>query len=70
MKAVAFAHSRPVTAEDALVDIEIPAPEPRHYDLLVEVKAVSVNPVDVKIRRYDDPLGVHRPASSGASAPT
>jgi len=43
-----------------LIDIEMPAPEPRHHDLLVEVKAVSVNPVDVKIRRYDDPLGVPR----------
>jgi zinc-binding alcohol dehydrogenase family protein len=60
MKAVAFEHSRPITADDALIDIEIPAPEPRHRDLLVEVKAVSVNPVDVKIRRYDDPLGVPR----------
>ena len=60
MKAVAFAHSRPITAEDALVDIDLPAPEPRGHDLLVEVKAVSVNPVDVKIRRYDDPLGTYR----------
>jgi NADPH2:quinone reductase len=60
MKAVAFARSRPITDDDALIDIELPAPEPRHHDLLVEVKAVSVNPVDVKIRRYDDPLGVQR----------
>jgi NADPH2:quinone reductase len=60
MKAVAFAHSRPITAEDALFDIELPAPEPRQHDLLVEVKAVSVNPVDVKLRRFDDPLGTPR----------
>ena len=60
MKAVAFAHSRPIAAEDALIDIDLPAPEPRHHDLLVEVKAVSVNPVDIKIRRYDDPLGTPR----------
>jgi NADPH2:quinone reductase len=60
MKAVAFAHSRPITAEDALIDIDLPAPEPRHHDLLVEVKAVSVNPVDVKLRRFDDPLGSPR----------
>ena len=60
MKAVAFAHSRPVTADDALFDIELPAPEPRQHDLLVEVKAVSVNPVDVKLRRFDDPLGTPR----------
>ena len=60
MKAVAFEHSRPISAEDSLINIELHAPEPRHHDLLVEVKAVSVNPVDVKIRRYDDPLGVPR----------
>jgi zinc-binding alcohol dehydrogenase family protein len=60
MKAVAFERSRPISAEDSLVNIELPTPEPRHHDLLVEVKAVSVNPTDVKIRRYDDPLGVPR----------
>ena len=60
MKAVAFSHSRPIVADDALIDIELPAPDPRQHDLLVEVKAVSVNPVDVKIRRYDDPLGSPR----------
>jgi len=60
MRAVAFEHSRPISAEDSLVNIEMHAPQPRHHDLLVEVKAVSVNPVDVKIRRYDDPLGVPR----------
>lgn len=60
MKAVAFAHSRPINADDALIDIDLPAPEPRQHDLLVEVKAVSVNPVDIKTRRYDDPLGTPR----------
>ena len=60
MKAVAFSHSRPITEEDSLVDIELDAPQPRHQDLLVEVKAVSVNPVDVKIRRFGEPLGVPR----------
>lgn len=36
---------------DSLVDAEIPAPEaPAGHDILVEVKAVSVNPVDVKVR--------------------
>jgi zinc-binding alcohol dehydrogenase family protein len=60
MKAVAFTHSRPISDDDSLVDIELPAPEPRHHDLLVEVKAVSVNPVDIKIRRYGEPLGEQR----------
>jgi zinc-binding alcohol dehydrogenase family protein len=60
MRAVAFEHSRPISAEDSLINIEMDVPQPRHHDLLVEVKAVSVNPTDVKIRRYDDPLGVPR----------
>jgi zinc-binding alcohol dehydrogenase family protein len=60
MKAVAFTHSRPIDADDALIDIDLPVPEPRHHDLLVEVKAVSVNPVDTKVRRNDEPLGERR----------
>jgi zinc-binding alcohol dehydrogenase family protein len=60
MKAVAFSHSRPITDPESLTDIELPTPEPRHHDLLVEVKAVSVNPVDTKIRRFGEPLGEQR----------
>ncbi|MGK5682681.1 zinc-binding alcohol dehydrogenase family protein [Actinoplanes sp. URMC 104] len=40
-----------ITARDnTLVDIEVPVPEPGEHDLLVRVRAVSVNPVDVKVR--------------------
>lgn len=60
MKAVAFTHSRPADHSEALIDIELSEPEPRHHDLLVEVKAVSVNPVDTKLRRSDEPLGEPR----------
>jgi zinc-binding alcohol dehydrogenase family protein len=60
MKAVAFTHAHPVSHEDSLVDIDLPIPEPRHHDLLIEVKAVSVNPVDTKVRRNDEPLGETR----------
>ena len=60
MRAVAFTHSRPIDAEDALLDVDIPTREPRHHDLLVEVRAVSVNPVDTKLRRNDEPLGERR----------
>jgi zinc-binding alcohol dehydrogenase family protein len=60
MKAVAFTHCRPITEDDALLDVDIPTGEPRHHDLLVEVKAVSVNPVDTKVRRNDEPLGERR----------
>jgi zinc-binding alcohol dehydrogenase family protein len=60
MKAVAFTHSRPITDPDALQDIELPMPVPRHHDLLVEIKAVSVNPIDTKIRQANEPLGEPR----------
>ncbi len=51
MKAVAYYHSLPADHADALQDAELPAPTPGPRDLLVEVKAISVNPVDTKIRR-------------------
>ncbi|MET0264086.1 MAG: zinc-binding alcohol dehydrogenase family protein [Duganella sp.] len=55
MKAVAYRHSLPITDTNALLDIELPAPTAQGHDLLVEVKAISVNPVDVKIRRNAAP---------------
>ena len=51
MKAVAFHRSLPIDAADALVDLELPEPEPQPHDLRVAVRAVSVNPVDTKVRR-------------------
>jgi zinc-binding alcohol dehydrogenase family protein len=60
MKAVAFTHSRPIDDPESLIDIDLPVPEPRHHDLLVEIRAVSVNPVDTKLRRNDEPLGEYR----------
>lgn len=60
MKAVAFTHSKPITEMDALENIELSVPVPRHHDLLVEIKAISVNPVDTKIRKSQEPLGEPR----------
>src|ERR1700740_2994813 len=51
MKAVAYRASLPIDHADALIDVELPAPIATGRDLLVEVKAISVNPVDTKIRR-------------------
>jgi zinc-binding alcohol dehydrogenase family protein len=51
MKAIAYYANLPITDADALVDIELPEPVPGSRDLLVEVRAVSVNPVDTKLRR-------------------
>lgn len=51
MKAVAYTqHGLAATHEQSLVDIDLPMPLPRARDLLVQVHAVSVNPVDTKIR--------------------
>jgi NADPH2:quinone reductase len=43
----------PLSADnpEALVDIELPKPEATGRDILVEVRAISVNPVDTKVRR-------------------
>jgi zinc-binding alcohol dehydrogenase family protein len=51
MKAVGYKEPLPIDHPDALVDIELPEPSPSGRDILVEVRAVSVNPVDTKIRR-------------------
>ena len=57
MRAVAYLHARPITASDALVDIDLERPSPGPHDLLVKVEAVSVNPTDVKSRARNDPGG-------------
>jgi zinc-binding alcohol dehydrogenase family protein len=55
MRAIGYQNSLPVDDPAALVDIELPKPEPAGRDLLVEVRAISVNPVDTKVRRRDRP---------------
>ena len=51
MKAVAYLQSLPIDHAEALLDADLPEPEPLAHDLRVRVAAVSVNPVDTKIRR-------------------
>ncbi|HEY0290217.1 MAG TPA: zinc-binding alcohol dehydrogenase family protein [Pseudomonas sp.] len=51
MKAIAFTqHGLPIEDPSALMDMDLPKPTPGPRDLLVQVRAVSVNPVDTKIR--------------------
>lgn len=57
MKAIAYYHSLPITDPAALQDIKLPAPVAGPRDLLVEVKAISVNPVDTKVRKNVQPEG-------------
>jgi zinc-binding alcohol dehydrogenase family protein len=50
MRAVGYQHSLPITDPASLQDIELPRPAAAGRDLLVAVKAISVNPVDTKVR--------------------
>ncbi len=55
MKAIGYKQPGSIDRDDALIDIELPRPVPGGRDLLVEVQAVSVNPVDTKVRRSAAP---------------
>jgi zinc-binding alcohol dehydrogenase family protein len=55
MKAVAYQASYSIDHPDALIDTILPDPVAQGRDLLVEVKAVSVNPVDTKVRKNSQP---------------
>jgi len=55
MKAIGYIESQPIDAADALIDFETQVPVAQGHDLLIEVLAVSVNPVDTKIRQRVSP---------------
>lgn len=58
MRAVGFETPGSIEAAASLVDFEMDMPVATGRDLLVEVKAVSVNPVDTKVRtRFTPPPG-------------
>ena len=50
MKAIGYVRSLPPSDPNSLFDFELPKPAPGARDLLVAVHAVSVNPVDTKVR--------------------
>lgn len=55
MKAIAYSqHGLPIGDEQSLIDVEIDQPVPGPRDLLIEVRAVSVNPVDTKVRQNSE----------------
>jgi zinc-binding alcohol dehydrogenase family protein len=54
MKAVGLYRYLPVSDPESLLDVNIPKPEPTGRDLLVKVMAISVNPVDTKVRSSKD----------------
>lgn len=55
MKAIGYNKSLPITDIDSLTDIELPQPIATGRDLLVKIKAISVNPADYKVRLYMPP---------------
>ncbi len=55
MKAVAYQDALPIQHPKSLQDVELPAPVATGRDLLVSVKAISVNPVDTKVRMGTKP---------------
>jgi len=55
MRAIGYEKSLPLTKEASLQEFDLAEPAPGPRDLLVEVKAISVNPVDVKVRMRAEP---------------
>ncbi|MFT8323992.1 MAG: zinc-binding alcohol dehydrogenase family protein [Lentilactobacillus hilgardii] len=50
MKAIGFKEHLPIEEENSLIEFKLPKPIAKGHDLLVEVSAVSVNPVDIGVR--------------------
>jgi zinc-binding alcohol dehydrogenase family protein len=50
MKAIGYLQRLAIDQKDALIDIDIAKPEATGRDLLVKIHAISVNPVDIKVR--------------------
>lgn len=57
MRAVGYREPGPIDRPDALLDLDVAEPRPGARDLLVAVEAVSVNPVDTKVRASARPDG-------------
>lgn len=51
MKAVGYQQSLPISEPESLLDIELAIPVASDFDILVKVAAISVNPVDTKVRK-------------------
>lgn len=55
MRIIGYHNPLPISDTDALLDLEQPKPSPEGRDLLVEIRAVAVNPVDTKVRQSRQP---------------
>ena len=68
MKAVGYTKSLPISETDSLTDFTAEAPMPAGRDLRVAVRAVSVNPVDTKVRMRAQPKPGEPPKVLGYDA--
>ena len=51
MHAIGFDRHLPIEDNHSFFDVTVPRPEPTGHDLLVQIIATSVNPVDTAVRR-------------------
>ncbi|MGA0845890.1 MAG: zinc-binding alcohol dehydrogenase family protein [Luteolibacter sp.] len=68
MKAIGARCSLPTSHSEFLVEFDTPTPVVGPHDVLVRIQAVSVNPVDTKIRAGLGPLPLHDPRILGRDA--
>jgi zinc-binding alcohol dehydrogenase family protein len=68
MRAIGYRKSLPIDQAEALIDLDIDKPAPQGRDLLVQVKAISVNPVDTKVRKRAAPKDGEPPKILGYDA--
>lgn len=55
MRAIGYREPQDISAETSLITLDLPEPVVTGRDLLVEVRAISVNPADAKVRRNARP---------------
>src|SRR5215210_3580274 len=68
MRAVGYKQSLPIDQSESLIDLELDKPTPQGRDLLVQVRAISVNPVDTKVRMRAAPKDGEPPKVLGYDA--
>ncbi|WP_321281789.1 zinc-binding alcohol dehydrogenase family protein [Marinifilum fragile] len=59
MKAIGFKKSLPISEADSLIELDLVQPIPTANDILVKIEAISVNPVDYKVRQNTNLLQPH-----------
>lgn len=51
MKAIGFRTSLPISDQNSFIEFDKEIPQPKNRDLLIKIDAISVNPVDYKVRQ-------------------